>query len=82
MDTILGIVLIVLLVSGAIASGLAESKHRNALAWLALGLLGGPFWVVVLLFLGPARVACSACRKKVDAGASICPYCRTERAGG
>jgi hypothetical protein len=70
---------LVTVVFGVVASVIAYGKGRNSLGWFALGMMIGPFALVVALLPPIERegmfARCPACREVIRAGAATCRYC-------
>jgi MFS family permease len=66
----------------AVAVGwLADQKGRSPVIWFLVGLLWGPF-AVLLVGLAPRGASgqyhrCSECREPIRREAQVCPFCRT-----
>jgi hypothetical protein len=48
-------------------------------AGLVLGLILGPFGIILVLVLNGDRVKCPFCGKLIDKKAIVCPYCQREQ---
>jgi hypothetical protein len=65
----------------AVAAGwLAEEKGRSAIIWFLVGLVSGPF-AVLLVGLAPRGASgdyrrCRDCREPIRREAVVCPFCR------
>ena len=65
----------------AVAAGwLAEEKGRSAIIWFLVGLVSGPF-AVVLVGFAPRGASgqfqrCRECREPIRREAVVCPFCR------
>jgi hypothetical protein len=65
----------------AVAAGwLAEEKGRSAIIWFLVGLVTGPF-AVLLVGLAPRGASgdyrrCRECREPIRRDAAVCPFCR------
>lgn len=82
--------LIVAIISGAFASGIAADKHRSGCLFFALGFIIGPLAILAAAMLSRDQAAeveqklesgdlveCPACRSPIHPQATICPFCRT-----
>ena len=82
--------LIVAIVSGAFASGIASGKHRSRCLFFALGFVIGPLAILAAAMLSRDQAAetehklesgdlveCPACKSPIHPQAMICPFCRT-----
>lgn len=67
----------------AVAAGwLADQNGRSAIIWFLVGLLTGPF-AVVLVGFAPRGASgqyrrCRECREAIRSEATVCPFCRAE----
>jgi hypothetical protein len=65
----------------AVAAGwLAEEKGRSAAIWFLVGLVSGPF-AVLLVGFAPRGASgdyrrCRDCREPIRREAVVCPFCR------
>jgi hypothetical protein len=65
----------------AVAAGwLAEENGRSAIIWFLVGLVSGPF-AVLLVGLAPRGASgdyrrCRGCREPIRREAVVCPFCR------
>jgi MFS family permease len=65
----------------AVAAGwLAEEKGRSAVIWFLVGLVSGPF-AVLLVGFAPRGASgdyrrCRDCRESIRREAVVCPFCR------
>ena len=76
----LTIAVIAWLVVAVAAGWLADEKGRSAFIWFLVGLVSGPF-AVVLVGLAPRGASgdyrrCRDCREPVRREATVCPFCR------
>lgn len=66
-------------VFGTVTAIAAHSRGRNSLLWLVLGMVIGPFALVVALLPSVARervtMACPHCAEVVPWAARVCRYC-------
>lgn len=62
------------------AGSIAARKGRSRHAWNVAGLLFGIFAVVLVALLPTGGPPCPACRKPLHPQATVCPWCRSERA--
>lgn len=68
--------LILWICCGSIAYIIGREKGEGTMSFVA-GFLLGPIGIVGALLSGGNRVACPACRSKIDPAATVCPYCRS-----
>lgn len=66
------------ILSGILSAVIASGKERSGCAHFALGFILGPLWLIAVLAMGKAGVACPHCREVVNAEATVCPHCRRD----
>lgn len=62
---------------GLAAALVVGSKGGNGCLWFVLGVLFGPFALLLALFDQGTQKQCRACKKFVDGEATRCPYCQS-----
>ena len=63
------------LACGLGAMHIATKRGANGCIWFALGMLLGPFGVLLSFAAYSTREPCPYCRKKIPTGALRCPKC-------
>lgn len=84
-------IVIVLLLFGLVAMLVARSKGRSGVAWFLLGVLLGPFSLVVVILpslkidpnapTAKTHVRCPECRELVLQDATVCKHCGSKIEG-
>lgn len=69
-------VLTIWLMFGLAAGAIGARKGEGFLAFI-MGLLLGPFGILIALISGGDRTACPYCSEQIRKKARVCPHCRT-----
>lgn len=68
---------------GVIAALIQHHKRLPIVGGVIIGLLLGPFGVLLLLLAKPApdptMITCSFCQSPIPAAATVCRYCQREQ---
>ncbi len=74
MEVIVGLVIIVWLLFGAVCAGIAKNKGRSGCGWFILGFLLGPFALILVLVISKNQEAIE--KESIQSGEMRqCPYC-------
>lgn len=65
--------LVIMFLFGLWAGYLASSKGENGILWFIVGLIIGPFAVLLVFFTAGKR--CISCQSKINKNALRCPKC-------
>jgi RNA polymerase subunit RPABC4/transcription elongation factor Spt4 len=65
------------LLFGIVSAVIAARKDAGCLGFI-LGVLLGPFGILIALFMKGNRKACPLCKELVNKDAKICPHCQRE----
>jgi hypothetical protein len=73
--------LALVLIGSAIASAYISDRRGSSipvgLMWGVVGLILGPFGVLLTWVLAGRSATCEYCRKSIHPDAAKCPYCQT-----
>lgn len=70
-------VIIIWLLFGFVAAVIAARKNAGCFGFV-LGVLLGPFGILIAIFMKGNRKACPLCKELVHVEAKICPHCQRE----
>ena len=71
-------IVLIWIICGVIAGIIGSSKGAGC-AGTALGLLLGPFGIIIILVMSGNQKECPHCRKKIHPDATVCPYCQKKQ---
>jgi len=81
MEALLPLFLILGLFFAIVAALIGSRKGQGGLGFI-LGLLFGPFGILIMLFTKGSRRECPYCKEIVKQDATVCPHCQREFTGG
>ena len=62
---------------GVAAAVVASNRGASGCLWFILGLLFGPFGLILAFFSGPKQI-CPLCKSKIHKEATVCPKCNRD----
>lgn len=62
---------------GIIAAMIGSKKGEGCLAFI-LGVILGPFGILIALFSTGNRIQCPYCKELIHKDANVCPHCQRE----
>jgi len=75
-----GIIIPLWLLCGIVAAIIGAQKGEGCVAFI-VGILLGPFGVLLALLSPGNQKSCPYCRKMIHEDATICPYCQKQQVG-
>lgn len=69
--------ILIWILCGIVAALIGGAKGRGCLGFI-LGILLGPFGILIMLVTPGDRIPCPYCRERIHPDATVCPHCQKE----